>query len=79
MMKQMEVPFVMLPDTDGTVDTPTTGEYSMYGEGGTKISEIRELGDCNSSLGLGMTISTPNVELLDKKFKVKGKTRNNFV
>ena len=71
-MKAMEVPFVMLPDTDGTVDTPTTGEYQMYGEGGTTIEEIRSLGDCVKSIGLGPTVSTASVDFLDKKCKVKG-------
>jgi len=73
-MTLMEVPYIMLPDTDGTVDTPTTGEYQMYGEGGTTIDEIRALGDCNASLGLGLTISAPSVEYLEKKCKVKGST-----
>lgn len=74
LMTQMNVPFIILPDTDGTVDTPTTGEYAMYEKGGTTIEEIKSLGDCKSSLGIGMTVSAPSVSFLNKKCKVKGDT-----
>lgn len=73
-MKEMQVPYIMLPDMDGTVDTPTTGKYQMYGSGGTTVEEIRQLGDCKSSLGLGISISTQNVDNLKKRTKVVGET-----
>lgn len=73
-LKLMEIPYIMLPDTDGVVDTPLTGTYDMYPAGGTKISDIEDIGNCSSSLGLGTTISTPCVENLKKITTVSGET-----
>ena len=71
-MAQMNVPFIMLPDTDGAVDTPTTGEYVMYEKGGTKVEDIKALGACRRSIGLGNTISTSCVDFLEKLANVMG-------
>jgi len=47
-----------------------TGHYEMYPKGGTKIEEIRGLGDSKSLIALGEIISTEPAELLKKKWKV---------
>ncbi|WMJ88826.1 nitrogenase molybdenum-iron protein subunit beta [Anaerocolumna sp. MB42-C2] len=72
LLNLMQVPFIMLPDTDGVVDTPLTGTYEMYPAGGTKISDIQDMGNCKASLGLGTTISTPCVNFFEKSTKIKG-------
>jgi nitrogenase molybdenum-iron protein beta chain len=72
LMKLMQVPFIMLPDTDGVVDTPLTGTYEMYPAGGTKITDIQDMGNCKASLGLGTTISSPCISFFEKMTKIKG-------
>lgn len=72
LMKRMQVPFIMLPDTDGVVDTPLTGTYDMYPPGGTRIIDIQDMGNCKAALGLGTTVSTPCISFLEKKAKVSG-------
>jgi len=71
-MNALKVPFIMLPDTDDTVDTPMTGKYQMYGNGGTTVEDIKKIGDCKASLGIGKSVSTANVDFLEKKHKVRG-------
>ena len=45
--------YIMFPDTSGVMDAPITGRYEMYPKGGTKISEIRELGAARKIIALG--------------------------
>ncbi|SHJ34391.1 nitrogenase component 1 [Parasporobacterium paucivorans] len=67
LMKAMKVPFSMLPDTSGVLDGAMTGKYEMYPDGGTTIEEIEGLGDCISSLALGIQTSEPSAVALKKK------------
>lgn len=68
--KLMKVPFTLFPDTSGVMDAPMTGRFEMYPEGGTRVEEIRDLGDCKLTLALGHITSVEPAELLKKKFKV---------
>ena len=68
--KLMEVPAVFFPDQSGVLDAPMNGKYEMYPKGGTKIEEIRGLGDSKGLIALGEIISVEPAELLKKKWKV---------
>jgi nitrogenase molybdenum-iron protein beta chain len=37
LLKTMEVPYIMMPDTSGVVDTAMTGKYEMFSKGGTTV------------------------------------------
>ncbi len=71
LMKLMKVPFVMLPDTSGVLDSPMTGKFEMYPKGGTKISEIKSIGDCKKTLSFGKLTSEAAAENIKKKFGVE--------
>jgi nitrogenase molybdenum-iron protein beta chain len=66
----MRVPFIMLPDTSGVLDAPLTGRYEMYPEGGTRLADIRRMGDCAASIALGPFASGAGAKLLDTKCRV---------
>lgn len=51
--KAMDVPFTMLPDTSGVVNTPNTGSYEMYPEGGTKVEDIKDLKNSKAAIAMG--------------------------
>jgi len=74
LMKAMKVEFTMLPDTSGVLDTPMTGKYNMFPEGGTKIDDIKGLGDCIKTVALGIQTSEPSAEVLKKKCGVDFKS-----
>jgi len=61
---------VMYPDTSDVVDTPQTGEYKMYPDGGTSVEAIASSGDSIKTLALGKWASEDAAKLLDSKFKV---------
>lgn len=67
LLKAMKVPFTMLPDTSGVLDTPMTGKYEMYPAGGTTIEEIKQLGKCKKTIALGTNTSEFPAETLKKK------------
>lgn len=68
----MDVPITMFPDHDGTMDNPMTGHYDYYGEGGTTLGEIEQLGDAKAVLALGTFSSGAAFEMMKKKFKSTG-------
>ncbi len=70
MLEAMGVPYTLLPDTSGVLDTPMSGTYEMYPEGGTKLDDIRRLGDAKGAIGLGSYCSGPAAKLLDTKCRV---------
>jgi len=70
LVKEMEIPFVMFPDTSDVVDTPLTGKFEMFPKGGTTISEIRSSGDSRATIALGRFTSGAAAKLLDTKCKV---------
>lgn len=74
LMKQMKVPSIMLPDTSGVLDGPLTGKYEMYPKGGTKVEEIKKLGDCVETISLGKITSEPAADKLKKKCGVPYKS-----
>jgi len=68
--KEMGIDFIMFPDTSGVVDTPMTGEYKMYPDGGTKIEDIADSGNSKVTISLGDWASADGANLLEKKCKV---------
>lgn len=68
--KDMEAKIVMYPDTSDVVDTPQTGEYKMYPDGGTTVEAIASSGDSIKTLACGSWASEDAAKLLDTKFKV---------
>lgn len=73
-LSSMNIPFIMLPDMDGVVDTPLTGVYVMFPNGGTRVSDIKDMGNCKASIGLGKTTSAPCVNYFERLTKVQGDT-----
>ena len=61
---------IMFPDTSGVLDTPLTGEYKMFPEGGTTMEELKSTGDSVGTLALGEWCSADAARTLDKKCKV---------
>lgn len=66
----MGIDFTMLPDTSAVLDSPMTGKYEMYPKGGTKISDIKALGDSEYTLALGSFASAQGAAALETKCKV---------
>ncbi len=71
LLTKMKVPFTMLPDTSGVMDSPMTGKFEMYPKGGTQIEDIKKLGECKKSITLGKFASEPSGEVLKRKCGVE--------
>ncbi|MEA5083329.1 MAG: nitrogenase molybdenum-iron protein subunit beta [Lachnospiraceae bacterium] len=71
LLKAMKVDFTMLPDTSGVMDSPMTGKFEMYPQGGTRIPDIIALGDCKKTIALGLQTSEASAEVLRKKCGVE--------
>jgi len=65
--KQMQVHYIMFPDTSGVLDAPNKGHYEMYPQGGTTVAEIRGLGAVKRVLALGEVTCTPPAMVLQAK------------
>ena len=70
LVKLMNVPATFFPDQSGVMDTPMTGHYKMYPDGGTTVDEIKGLGDSEALIALGEIVGTEPAELLEKNWKV---------
>jgi len=70
LVKSMDIEYIMFPDTSGVVDSPMTGEFQMYPEGGTTIAELKDTGNSKVSIALGRFASSDSADLLNKKCKV---------
>ncbi|ADO83186.1 nitrogenase molybdenum-iron protein subunit beta [Ilyobacter polytropus] len=67
LLEKMDVPFTMLPDTSGVVDSPMTSKYEMYPEGGTKIEDIQDAGNSKATIALGTFASEAGSIALETK------------
>ncbi|GIM28022.1 nitrogenase molybdenum-iron protein subunit beta [Clostridium polyendosporum] len=74
LFEAMNIPYTMFPDTSGVVDSPATGEFNMYPEGGAKVEDIRNAGNSSQTLALGSYASQAGAVSLEKKCKVPFKT-----
>ncbi len=67
---EMAAKIVLFPDTADVVDTPQTGEFKMYPDGGATVEAIASSGDSIKTLACGSWGSEDAAKLLDSKFKV---------
>ncbi len=67
LLNKMEVPFTILPDTSGVLDSPATNTFEMYPKGGTKIADIKDCGNSKATLALGSFASEAGAVALEKK------------
>lgn len=66
----MKVKIVLFPDTSDVVDTPQTGTFQMYPDGGATVEAIASSGDSIKTLALGAWASEDAAKLLDTQCKV---------
>ncbi|MFP4016338.1 MAG: nitrogenase molybdenum-iron protein subunit beta [Halanaerobiales bacterium] len=68
--KLMKVPYTMFPDTSGVVDSPMTGKYEMYPQGGVTVEELKNTGNAKATIALGSFASADGAYELEKKCDV---------
>ncbi|HDS63706.1 MAG TPA: nitrogenase molybdenum-iron protein subunit beta [Methanofollis liminatans] len=68
----LSVKLILFPDTSDVLDSPLTGKYEMYPEGGATIDEIRDSGNSELTLALGAFASNDTADLLQEKCGVTG-------
>ncbi len=66
-LKAMEIPAIVFPDTTGVVDAPMTGQLTLYPNGGTKIDDLIDAGNSVGTLALGPDSAGPAAQALEKK------------
>jgi len=69
-VKLMGISSIVFPDTSGVVDTPITGEFKMYPDGGTTLEELKDTGNSSLTIGLGPWASADSANQLERKCKV---------
>ncbi|WP_346354108.1 nitrogenase molybdenum-iron protein subunit beta [Azotosporobacter soli] len=70
LVKEMGIDSILFPDTSGVVDSPMTGEFNMYPDGGTRLWQLADTGNSKLTLALGRFASSDAAEALKKKCKV---------
>jgi len=65
--KVMGVESIVFPDTSGVLDSPQTGTYAMYPDGGVSVEQLRATGSSRSTVALGPTASLAAARTLDSK------------
>jgi nitrogenase molybdenum-iron protein beta chain len=63
-------PIILFPDTSGVLNSPMTGEYKMFPEGGAKVEDLKGAGDAVGTIALGEWASSDGARYLDTQFKV---------
>jgi len=66
----MGVKTITFPDTSGVLDTPLTGRFQLYPQGGTPVADLVDAGNSLATLALGPIASGPAAKLLDTQCKV---------
>jgi nitrogenase molybdenum-iron protein beta chain len=61
---------ILFPDTSGVLNGPLSGEFRMFPEGGTTVTELKSTGDAAGTLALGEWCSADAARYLDSRFKV---------
>lgn len=67
---EMEIRIILFPDTDNVLNSPMTGKYKMYPEGGVTVERLKATGSATGTLALGRLASGPAARALDVKSKV---------
>lgn len=57
LLHAFELPYILLPDFSETLDAPYRKGYTKLPEGGTKLSELAEMGGALCTLEMGVTIA----------------------
>jgi len=70
-MGLMGVKSVLLPDTSEVLDTPMTGEFKMYPNGGTTIPEMVSMGDSMATVAAGSFATRDAAIALENQCKVE--------
>ena len=61
----------ILPDISDSLDGPALREYPLIPEGGTKISDIKKMGQSRASIEFGWTLPEKSAgAVLEKKFNI---------
>lgn len=68
--KEMGINPIMFPDTSNVLNTPQTGKFKMYPQGGVTIEELKSSGDSLGTIALGPMASALAARALDSQFKV---------
>jgi len=69
-LSEMKVKNIMFPDTSGVVNSPMTGKFKMYPDGGVTVDELMETGDSAFTFALGKWASEEAAKGLDAKFSI---------
>ncbi|MBF0229308.1 MAG: nitrogenase molybdenum-iron protein subunit beta [Desulfamplus sp.] len=64
------VDITLFPDTSGVLNSPLSGEYTMFPKGGTTIAELKGCANAIGTLALGEWCSADAARFLDTKHKV---------
>jgi len=68
--RELEVQYILFPDTSGVLNAPQTGRYHMYPAGGVTIADLRRTGSSQGTVALGPLASGSAARALDTKCKV---------
>ena len=74
LLRQMQVPAVVFPDTSDVLDAPMTGKAVMYPRGGTTQEELVSTGASFMTLALGPFASEAGAQELKKQCRVPYET-----
>jgi len=72
----MGIKYNMFPDTSGVLDSPMTGQFVIYPDGGARVEEIRDAGNSKLTLALGAYASADAAFLLERKCRVPARVLN---
>jgi nitrogenase molybdenum-iron protein beta chain len=70
LVAEMGVNSIMFPDTSNVLNTPQTGTYKMYPDGGVTLDELRRIGHSKATIALGRLASGPAARALRSKCQV---------
>ncbi len=70
LVSELGMPMIMYPDTSDVLDSPLTGKYEMYPDGGTPVADIQDSGNSQLTLALGPFASEAAGFLLQEKCDV---------
>ncbi|KAF0094517.1 MAG: nifK [Puniceicoccaceae bacterium 5H] len=69
----MGLDYILFPDTSDVLDSPQTGYYKMYPDGGTTLEQLEAMGDSFQTIAMGPLCSQAAAEQLEKQCNVPAK------
>jgi nitrogenase molybdenum-iron protein beta chain len=73
---EMGIASILFPDTSNVLNSPMTGKFRMFPEGGVTIEQLKQSGSSMGTIALGVLASGPAGLALDAKCKVPCKLLN---